>query len=1007
MGFIPEKIKVICGKLKSLSRSTLTPVNDFLYCATEYKTSNDLPSPENMLPFDMKRIVEGNDDHLWFYKKLAPVEKEDGKKLFLSFKTGYEGAWDAQRPQSLVYVNGRIKQGIDTNHTDILLEYGKEHEIYIYYYSGSLNARSTITASLDLVDERVEKLYYDLTAPYEALSHLDPDSDAYLSTIRHLELAVNMLDLRVPKSDDFYASAEKADEYLEKNFYGKACGGINAVVDCIGHTHIDVAWLWPVKQTVEKAQRSFATVLDLMDRYPEYKFMSSQPQLYEFVKDQAPELYERIKQRVREGRWEVEGGMWLEADCNLTSGESLVRQILFGKRFMKSEFGVDSRIVWLPDVFGYSAAMPQIMKKSGIDRFVTSKISWNETNVAPYDSFTWQGIDGSEVFTFFITARGETHGGRHTTYVGKTDPNYIMGTWKRYQQKEYNNETIITFGYGDGGGGPTSEMLEYQRRMARGLPGFPKTQIKFAGDFLENAERNFKENSEILGRSPKWVGELYLEFHRGTYTSMAKNKKNNRRSEQLLQSLEKISVSDMLLLGGKYDGESINRKWKTVLLDQFHDILPGSSVLPVYEQTDRDYAYILSEGNAEYDEKFARLKENVGTSGGVFVYNPNGFECSDNILIDGRQVFVKNIPACGYAVVSPEDVKNSVKITGKTLENGFFRLVFDDTYAIVSLYDKRNCREVVKKGKKYNELRIFEDFPKEYDAWEITDYYKQKMRKIENVSEVRTLDEGARKGIEITRTYLSSVIVQRIYLYDDIERIDVENRIDWKEEHMLLKAAFPTDVHANEATYEIQFGHLRRPTHENTSWDKAKFEVCAHKWADISDDGYGVSIVNDCKYGHSAEGNTLSLSLLKCATYPNPKADKELHEFRYSIIPHAENFRRAGTVKAAQLFNNPLKAEKISAQSGVLAERFSLVSCDAENVMIDTVKKAEEGDAVIVRAYEAFDRRTSATFTLGFGAKKAFICDLLENEQTEIPVTDGKLKLDFGNFEIVTVKIIR
>lgn len=626
MGFIPEKIKTICGKLRSYSRSTLYPVDDFLYCAAEYKTSNDLPSPENMLPFDMKLIVEGNDDHLWFYKKLAPVEKANGKKLFMSFRTGYEGSWDAQRPQSLVYVDGKIRQGIDTNHTDILLEYGKEHEIYIYYYSGTLNARSTITSSIDLVDESIEKLYYDLYAPYEALAHLDPDSDAYLSTIRHLELAVNMLDLRVPKSADFYASVKKADEYLEKNFYGKACGGINAVVDCIGHTHIDVAWLWPVKQTVEKAQRSFATVLDLMDRYPEYKFMSSQPQLYEFVKDQAPELYERIKKRVKEGRWEVEGGMWLEADCNLTSGESLVRQILFGKRFMKEEFNVDSKIVWLPDVFGYSAAMPQIMKKSGIDKFVTSKISWNETNVAPYDSFTWQGIDGSEVFTFFITARGETHNGRHTTYVGKTDPNFIMGTWKRYQQKEYNNETIITFGYGDGGGGPTSEMLEYQRRMAYGLPGFPKTQIKFAGDFLENAERNFNDNSAILGRSPKWVGELYLEFHRGTYTSMAKNKKNNRRSEQLLQSLEKISAADMILLGGKYDGESINKKWKTVLLDQFHDILPGSSVLPVYEQTDRDYAHILSEGNSEYDAKFEHLAENVKTSGGIFVYNPNGFE---------------------------------------------------------------------------------------------------------------------------------------------------------------------------------------------------------------------------------------------------------------------------------------------------------------------------------------------------------------------------------------------
>lgn len=1004
MDFTLDRIRVICQKLSSMKTESLGELA-MRYGKTGYKTSNVLPDPETLAPFARLTNIEGNDEHYWFYTAVAPAPKQEGKKLFLVFRTGQEGTWDAKGPQELLYLNGKMTQGMDVNHTEALLDFDTAYDAHIYFYTGIPTCKCTPVCTLQLVDERIEKLWYDLTVPYQALDRLDPDSEAYRTIMGHLKQAVGLLDLRVPFSTEFYTSVENSERYLQEEFYGKACGGLDAIVNCIGHTHIDVAWLWPVCQTVEKAQRSFATVVQFMREYPEYKFMSSQPQLYQFVKDEAPELYDEIKKLVREGRWEPEGAMWLEADNNLTSGESLVRQILFGKRFMKEEFGVDSKCVWLPDTFGYSAALPQIMKKCGVERFVTSKISWNESNTMPYDSFLWQGIDGSEVFTFFITARTGDFG-RHTTYNGKIDPNHVLGAWKRYQQKEYNNEVVLLFGHGDGGGGPTREMLENERRLEKGLPGYPKTKIEFSGKFLDHAIEKFNKNTEKLGHTPRWVGELYLEFHRGTYTSIAKNKKNNRKSEQLMQSLEAASSMASLLTGNAYPQDEINGYWHTVLLNQFHDILPGSSILAVYEQTDKEYKALFENAGKTLGTTLAGIAGKVGTNGGLFVYNPNGFPVSDVVETENGKAFVRDIPALGYAVVKPEPVKNRVTVSEKMLENDFFRITFDDRYQIVSLYDKRVGREVVKSGEVFNELRLFEDFPKQFDAWEITNYYKDKMWKIDVLSSAVPVDEGARKGYRITREYLNSRIEQTIWLYDDAERIDVENVIDWHEEHVLLKAAFPVDVHANEATYEIQFGNVKRPTHENTSWDAAKFEVCAHKWADLSEDDYGVSILNDCKYGHSTEGNTLSLTLLKCATYPNPMADKEIHTFRYSIVPHAGSFKTAGIPHMAQAFNQPLVTIPVGKQTGELPERYSMISCDAPNIQLETVKKAEDSDALIVRFFENFDRRTGATLRLGFEAKKAFLCDMLENEISELPIDGRTVTVPTGNFEIQTVKLV-
>ncbi len=399
--------------------------------------------------------------------------------------------------------------------------------------------------------------------------------------------AINLLDMRKVPSDAFYASVEEARALLAKTVYGEMAGYQEIIASCIGHTHIDVAWWWTVSQTREKVARSFATVLKLMEEYPEYKFMSSQPVLYSFLKERYPELYAQIKERVKEGRWEPEGGMWLEADCNLSSGESLVRQFLYGKRFFKEEFGKDNRVLWLPDVFGYSGALPQIMKKSGIDYFMTTKLSWNQFNMIPNDTMLWEGIDGSRVLTHFISTLGIGQSVERffTTYSGMLHPDAIMGGWERYQNKEMNNDILIAYGYGDGGGGPTREMLETGRRMEKGVKGIPTVRQCGSRKYFEELEERVKDNRRL----PVWTGEFYFEYHRGTYTSMARNKRSNRKSELLLSDLELLSVL-AAKKGVAYPAEQLEKMWKTVLLNQFHDILPGSSIAEVYEVTKKEYA---------------------------------------------------------------------------------------------------------------------------------------------------------------------------------------------------------------------------------------------------------------------------------------------------------------------------------------------------------------------------------------------------------------------------------
>ncbi len=1008
--FAKDKIRILCDNLKGQSVTRhfdLTNVECVKACG--YKKDNN-PPKEGWMPQPEMGFNGAKDEHYWFRAKFRTPKAIEGEQFYLGLSTGFSSGWDIVNHQCIIYLNGEMVQGCDLNHQEAYLEPDTEYEVHNYYYVGMNEGRVCPKMFVFSVNEKIEKLYYDIFVAYKSCEIFSENSDEYFKMMPILERTANLIDMRSVGSKEYFESIDKAQEFIDKELYENLCSSEGKpIVRCIGHTHIDVEWLWARDQTREKIQRSFSTAKALMDHYPEYKFTLSQPELYRYLKEEAPEKYAELKELVTKGQWEPEGAMWVEADCNLVSGESFVRQILQGTRFFKNEFGVENKILLLPDVFGYSAALPQILKKCGIRHFVTSKISWNEYNTMPYDCFMWQGIDGTEIFTNFITTRNYDGGQmiRFTTYVGDLTPTQIKGTWNRFQQKEYTNRTFTTFGHGDGGGGPTKEMLETQRRLSKGLPGMPVTETGFLLEHLDAVRKDFDENCAKLKTMPKWVGELYLEYHRGTYTSMAKNKRGNRKSELMLQKAEALSMID-LLSGGNYDAEGIYHTWNLVLHDQFHDIIPGSSILEVYEGTDKDYAIIADYCNGVIDSKLARLAEQVSANNGTLVYNSLGFDRNGPVVVDGKTVETKGvIPAFGWAVSDDFMTETDVKINGLTAENKYYILTLDKAGRIESLYDKRAEREVMLSGQFGNEIQIFEDFPRQYDAWEITDYYKQKMWVLDTEATITAVTDGSRAGFKVERKYNNSTITQNIWLYSECERIDFENDIDWHERHQLLKAAFPFDVHATSATYEIQFGHLERVTHENTSWDKAKFEVCAHKWVDVSENGYGVALLNDCKYGYNTEGSTLKISMLKCATYPNPEADQGKHVFTYSLMPHVGDFREAGVIHEAYALNQPLSATSVISGNGTLPSTFSLVSCDKDNVVIETVKKAEDDDSMIVRLYDAFNRRSKATVTVNGDFKACYLCDMLENNEQQLDLVDGKVTLPVSNFEIITLKFTK
>ncbi len=1028
MNYKQERLLVIMRRLKRNIVREAIPLGEMRCKETGYKTGSVLPEPDkSWKKFSQGDKFGGYDRHMWLAADVEVPETLFGKgkeySVELRLRVGCEG-WDAVNPQFMIYIDGELMQGFDVNHLELPLDpKKKKFRLTVYTYSGcpmpdaETGKREVPDFTLNFEwirkDLLAEKVYYDIKVPYEVLNYSEENTKEYNDILRGLCGIADRLDLRDADSEGYREGLRAASDYADKEFYQKVCKPGKPAVTCIGHTHIDIAWLWTVAQTREKAQRSFSTVIRLMRRYPKYKFMSSQAVLYAMVKEEAPALYEEIKKAVKEGRWEVEGSMWVEADCNLISGESLVRQILKGKNFFRKEFGIDTKVVWQPDVFGYSAAMPQILKKSGVKRFVTSKISWNDTNKMPYDLFRWKGIDGTEVDTYFLTAQDKVKGkepANFTTYVGVGSPSQVAGSWDRFQQKDLCDESILTYGFGDGGGGPTSEYIEQIERMSYGIPNCPTAEFDTASAFLDRVFTDAEERGKI----PVWAGELYLEYHRGTYTSQAANKKNNRKSEYKYIDLEALLVYGREKLGIAYPKEALDEAWKTILINQFHDVIPGSSIGEVYQDSAKDYEHLFAKAEELSVPVIKALTSRVRSEGGVLVFNPNGFSADGEVMWNGKLYSVKDVPSKGYRVYPMP--KEGIAALGdaptgrvkadaekRTLENDFFRIVFDEAYRIESMYSKQFDREILKKGEKGNVLLAFEDYPAEYDAWELRRNYREKFWEIDDVSSVETVDKGAAKGFRIRRKFLGSEIVQTVLLYDCTRRVDFVTEADWHTEHIALKAAFPTDINATRATYDIQFGNIERTTYENTSWDAAKFEVCAHKYADLSEDGFGVALMNDCKYGYDVHDGTMRLTLLRCPTFPDPDCDKGRHAFTYSVYAH-DGAVRADTMQAAFLLNDPLRAAAIGANpGGDLPDSDSLVCADCADVVVETVKEAENSDEIVVRLYEGFNRRSHAKVRFGFDIRRAFLADLMENPVKELSVKDNAVELEFKPYEILTL----
>ncbi len=983
----------------------------------------------------------------WMDFRFTVTTPEDFRgKAVLSLTTGRESQWEAVNPQMVVWVNGRIEQAFDTQHTTLLLDEkaqaGKTYEVFIQAYANSEwpnhgprnQTPPRMLLCLNDVCEDVEQLVFDLNVIYQALLLEPAGCRSREQALYIISEALNLLDLRNPHSEDFHASVAAAREYLRTNYYDTlAALPAEAHADIVGHTHIDVAWLWDLYQTRHKAVRSFATMLHLMERYPEFKFMSSQAQLYQFVKEDQPELFERIRQAVKDGRWEPEGGMWVEADCNVTGGESLVRQLLYGNEFFQKEFGRRSKILWLPDVFGYSAALPQILKKSGMDYFFTSKLSWSEFNLSPYDTFRWKGIDGSEVLTHFTPSRDYSGTGEYekhedlsyfTTYNAMIEPSQIKGGWQRFQQKGVDDHFLVSYGYGDGGGGPTDWMLENARRMEHSVQGLPAVKQVFPTEFFAELEKRVGGSKHL----PKWAGELYLEYHRGTYTAMARNKRSNRLTEIALRETELWCEYARLAAGLPYPNDALRSIWRRMLTLQFHDILPGSSIKKVYDDSKEIYAQLDMEISQLKENAFAALGANL--AGDLLLYNslphvrddvvyfdaPAGVsalrDAQGNLFpvqrVDGRAcAFVRGMqPMSATPVwfVCGEADASVMNVSTQGFDTPFFSGAFDQAMRIASLVDKRENRQLAKEGQALNRIVCYENRPHNYDAWDMNIYYDERFWEVDNLLSAQVVDNGpVMARVRCEYRVNKSTIVQHIVFYRDIDRIDFQTWVDWKEQHYLLKAHFPVDVFYQEATYDIQYGNVRRATHTNTSWDKARFEVCAHKWMDVSEGDYGFSLLNDCKYGHSADENSIALTLLKSSTSPNPTADQEEHVFTYAILPHQGDWRRAGTTDMAYRLNMPVTAVNGGQGSASLAP---LARVDCRNVMIESVKRALDGGETVIRLYENFGQRAHVRLTLGFAATSAWMASLMEDKQEPVAIRDGVIELDVRPYEIVTLMLL-
>lgn len=901
----------------------------------------------------------------------------------------------------------------------------------------------------------------DLLQEIESASALTPSLGAKSQVVQEgLEKAARTVDLaalRDARQPAFDTSLDKARSILvelKPDLQG-------TTIRLTGNAHIDAAWLWPWTETVDVVRRTFGTALQLMHEYPEYTYTQSAAAYNQWMFEKYPSLHQQIVNRVKEGRWEMVGGMWVEPDLNMPDGESLVRQLLIGKRYFKEKFGVDVRIGWNPDSFGYNWQLPQIYKKSGIDYFVTQKMMWNDTNQLPLKLFWWQSPDGSRVLTYF------PH-----DYVNEINPVRIASDVNIARQKNPGTPLMMhLYGIGDHGGGPTRSMLDDGLHWTSPERVIPQMKFGTAQSFFSDIETkldtehapiwNYKALAAGGGSLPNppegklslpvWNDELYFEYHRGVMTTQANHKRNMRASEVQLLNAEKYS-SLAWLAGAPYPQARLTEAWQKALFNQFHDLAAGSGIGVLYQDSQRDYDLVgwsTEEATSQSLNTIAARVKTSSASGGVpvMVVNPLAWSRTDLATLDVQmpnppkagislldsegkalsfQVLSKDlsthsyhlllkaagVPSLGYKVLhvvpGGHSAPTDLKAKGLTLENALLRVQLDPrTGCITSLYNKNAKFESIASGGCGNQLQTFRDTPKEYDAWNIDAGFDKQITTLDKVDSVELIEKGPlRATIRVARSWQNSKFVQDISLYAGMDRVDVTNNIDWHETHVLLKAAFPLAASSSQATYEIPYGSIERPTTRNNSWEAAKFEVPALRWADLGDQNHGFSLINQSKYGYDAKDNVLRLSLLRSPTWPDPEADRGHHQFTYSLYPHSGDWKHALTVRRGYEFNYPLRALQVSAHEGSLPPQHSFVSVNESNVVLTAVKKAEDGDALLFRFYEWAGKTGDVRISLPEGASRAALANLMENNVgAQLSVANNQVIVPVHPYEIVSVRV--
>ena len=959
-------------------------------------------------------------EYAWFKGSICLPQEAAGRRIVILPDMGGEG---------LVFVNGIAQGSKDYGHDEITLTKcgvpGEIYDIVIESYAGHGPRIENIgptppgriavpeppktqvrvgQSSFGVWEEEAYQLFLDVSTLYKVLICINEKSLRAQEIAKGLRDFTLIVDFEQPYQERV-ASFKKGRERL-KPLLECVNGSTAPLMYIFGQSHLDLAWLWPKAETERKSGRTLATQMALMDEYPNYRFFMTQPPLFEMIKEHYPSLHDRILGKVESGQIMPEGGMWVESDTNLPSGESLVRQLLYGKRYFRETFGIDSKLVWLPDCFGFSAALPQIMAGCGIRYFSTQKLLrfYNDGDPFPFNIFMWEGIDGTQILSH-IHKKNNSH----------IDPEMLIERWENDRNQEEDISTFIfPFGYGDGGGGPTRYHLEYVNRL-EDLEGVPRTKMSHPNDFFQDIEERG------LPRQT-YVGELYFQAHRGTYTSQAKTKKGNRKSEFALREAEFWLTVSQKLANDKYPYVKLEGLWKKVLFNQFHDVLPGTSITRVHREAEEDYATVISQAGDLTNRAVACL---LNTEDQVSVFNslswtreelialpegamgaktPDGELLPVQIINDQPYTKVK-VPACGLVSLQltgeAKDTRDRVLAEKHLLENDYLRVSFNDHGQITSIFDKESGLELTKGL--CNEMKMYKDVTTAYDAWDLDSMYEDVPVALDHKASMEVMYEGCLvAGLRVRRRLNHSEMTQEITLRSESRRVDFKTTIDWQEDHKLLKVNFPVNIEADEAFNEIQFGYVKRPTHKSRQYDADRFEVCNHKWTALAEARRGFAILNDSKYGVNVADGSINLTLLKAPLVPDMYADRGLQEFTYSFYVWNGSFADSRVAHEAYELNSPVFVR----QGGVERQEGSFFRVDSDGIILDTVKLAEDqsGD-IILRLYESVKTTTTCQLSTTLPIVEAVETNMLEETKNKLALHNGSIQLVFRPFEIKTVRL--